>query len=475
MIFASYKFIVFFLIVITGFVALNKFKLYLVSELWLVLSSFYFYAQGSMSFLPFFIFTVFFNYIVGSMIIQQDGEYAIRNRKVLLAIGLAENILLLGYFKYTDFFISNYNLITKQAVPLRNIILPIGISFFTFQLIAYLVDCYRGETKEYTVINYLLFITFFPQLIVGPIVHHKDIVPQFESGKQFRLNERNIMLGILIFSIGCSKKLLLADPLTNYAQEFFKNVYAGGIFRRWTSVLAYTISYYFDLSGYADMAIGLALFFNIKLPQNFNSPYKARNFRDYWRRWHMSLSKFLSAYVFRSVYKKGDSSIRFYLAVMITFFVSGFWHGAGWRFVLWGIVNGIFVCAAHFMARRKWGLPFPLAWLLTFAGVVAARIIFVAHSIRDALYVYRSMFNFSEFSGMGLTEIFLASRKFIVFNSYTLSVLALGMCIAFLGKNTEEITDNFSPRYKYAVAAGMLLIISFFQMSSVANFLYFQF
>ncbi len=475
MIFASYKFIVFFLIVITGFIALNKFKLYLVSELWLVLSSFYFYAQGSMSFLPFFIFTVFFNYIVGSMIIQQDGEYAIRNRKVLLAIGLAENILLLGYFKYTDFFISNYNLITKQAIPLRNILLPIGISFFTFQLIAYLVDCYRGETKEYTVINYLLFITFFPQLIVGPIVHHKDIVPQFESGKQFRLNERNIMLGIFIFSIGCSKKLLLADPLTNYAQEFFQNVYAGGVFKRWTSVFAYTISYYFDLSGYADMAIGLALFFNIKLPQNFNSPYKARNFRDYWRRWHMSLSKFLSAYVFRSVYKKGQGSLRFYSAVMITFFVSGFWHGAGWRFVLWGIVNGIFVCAAHFMARRKWRLPFALAWILTFAGVVAARIIFVAHSVRDALYVYRSMFNFSEFSSMGLMEILLAVRKFIVFNSYTISVLILGMCIAFLGKNTEEITDNFSPQFKYAVAAGMLLTISFFQMSSVAKFLYFQF
>lgn len=475
MIFASYRFIYFFVIVITGFIILNKFKLYFVAELWLVLSSFYFYAQGSMAFSPFFIATIFFNYIVGSMIIQQDGEYATRNRKFLLAIGLTENILLLGYFKYTDFFISNYNLITNQAIPLRNILLPIGISFFTFQLIAYLVDCYRGETKEYTVINYLLFITFFPQLIVGPIVHHKDIVPQFETGKQFTLNMRNIMLGILIFSIGCSKKLLLADPLTNYAQDFFQNVYVGGIYKTWTSVLAYTISYYFDLSGYADMAIGLALFFNIKLPQNFNSPYKARNFKDYWRRWHMSLSKFLSAYVFRNVYKKGDGSFKFYLAVMITFFVSGFWHGAGWRFVLWGIINGIFVCAANFMTRRKWRLPFALAWLLTFAGVVAARVIFVSYSVKDALYVYKSMFNFREFDGMNLAGILSGARNFIVFNLYAVVILIIGMSIVFFGRNTDEITHNFSPKLKYAVAAGILLTMSFFQMSNVTKFLYFQF
>lgn len=475
MVFTSYSFLLFFIIVMTGFILLSRFKLYLVSELWLILSSFYFYAQGSMSFLPYFISTVFFNYIIGSMLIQIDGRYKKRNKKLLLTIGLIENILLLGYFKYADFFITNYNFVAGQDVPLKHIVLPIGISFFTFQLIAYLVDCYRGETKEYTVVNYLLFITFFPQLIVGPIVHHKDIVPQFESGKQFRLNKKNIMLGLLIFSIGTAKKTLIADPLTGYAREYFSNVYVTGLWKTWTSMLSYTVSYYFDLSGYADMAIGLALFFNIKLPQNFNSPYKARNFRDYWRRWHMSLSRFLSDYVFRNVYKKGSGSFNFYFAVMTTFFVSGFWHGAGWQFVLWGIINGIFVCAAHFMYRRKWKMPFIIAWSLTFAGVLGTRVLFVSSSISDALHVCKSLFNFSEFTGMSLTGIMQSGEKFIVFNLYIIITLVIGLGIAFFGKNTKDINENFTPKLRYAVVAGFLLMISLFQMTSVTDFLYFQF
>lgn len=475
MIFSSYSFLIFLIIVFAGFTTLNKLKLFFVSKLWLVLASFYFYAQGSMDFLPFFIATVFLNYILGSLIIQQQGEYANRNKKVLLIIGLVENIMLLGYFKYVDFFITNINFIAKLSIPLRNILLPIGISFFTFQLIAYLVDCYRGKTEEYTVINYLLFITFFPQLIVGPIVHHKEIVPQFASGKQFKINTRNIMLGILVFSIGCAKKTVLADPLTAYAQDFFNNVFVGGLWKTWTSVIAYTFSYYFDLSGYADMAIGLALFFNINLPQNFNSPYKARNFKDYWRRWHMTLSRFLSDYVFRNVYKKGDGSAKFYSAVMITFLVSGFWHGAGWRFVLWGLVNGVFVCAAHFMTRKKWKLPFIIAWTLTFAGVIATRILFVSFSVGDSIYVYKTLLNFSEFSGMPLIDIIKDGISFIAFNLYTIMTLLIAMGIAFFGKNTLKITEGFSPNIKYALIAGILLMISLFQMTTVTRFLYFQF
>lgn len=475
MIFSSYSFLGFFAVVFSVFVILNKLKLYSVSELWLVLASFYFYAQGTLEFLPYFMSTVFLNYVIGSLMVQQEGKFAAINRKALFAVGLIENIALLGYFKYTNFFIENYNLITGQAIPYRNIILPIGISFFTFQLIAYLVDCYRGETKEYTVLNYLLFITFFPQLIVGPIVHHKDIVPQFEEGRQNGINFKSIILGILIFSIGSAKKTLLADPLTTYAQAFFDNVYAGGLWRTWTAVFAYTFSYYFDLSGYADMAIGLGMFFNIRLPQNFNSPYKARNFRDYWRRWHMTLSKFLSDYVFRSVYKKGSGSVRFYTAVMITFFVSGFWHGAGWSFVLWGIINGIFVCMAHFMTRRKWSLPFPLAWTLTFAGIVGTRVLFVSNKLKDALFVYKTMFDFSELRGMGLSEIVHYAGRFAVFNFYTIAVLLLAMGIAFFARNTEQITDDFEPKLKFAIIAAILLCLSLFQMSGVTEFLYFQF
>jgi D-alanyl-lipoteichoic acid acyltransferase DltB (MBOAT superfamily) len=409
------------------------------------------------------------------MIIQQSGDYKIRNRRILLTIGILANVLLLGYYKYTDFFISNYNFLFGKTIPYRNIVLPIGISFFTFQLIAYIIDCYKGKTKEYSVINYLLFITFFPQLIVGPIVHHSDTIPQFEDVKQKKINFNNLFLGIFIFCIGCAKKTILADPLTDFAQPFFADVLSGGFFEKWTASIAYTFSYYFDLSGYADMAIGLGLFFNIKIPQNFNSPYKARNFKDYWRRWHMTLSRFLSDYIFRLTYRKGTGSLNFYISIMFTFFVSGFWHGAGWNFVLWGIINGIFVCMGHIMTGKKWSLPFPLAWLLTMLGVIATRILFVSKGIKDAFAIYKGMLDIRTVTQNGFLGVFNELYEFIFTNFYTVSVLILAICIALFTKNTSEITEKFSFKYKYAVISGVLFVISLFQMASVGNFLYFQF
>ena len=472
MIFTTYSFFIFLIIVLSVYRILNYFKLQQIAKIWLILASFYFYGQGGKSFLPFFIFSVFFNYVIGStLIVTKD----LRNRRFLLGLGLIENLGLLGYFKYANFFVENFNALTNANFSLGKIILPIGISFFTFQLIAYLVDCYRGETKEYSVVDYLLFITFFPQLIVGPIVHHKDIVPQFESENQSKFNREMFFLGLFIFAIGCGKKVLLADPLTNYAKPFFADVSAFGFFDGWLASISYTLSYYFDLSGYADMAIGMGLLFNVHLPQNFNSPYKARNFREYWRRWHMTLSRFLSDYVFRSIYKKGDNSFKFYFAVMTTFFVSGFWHGAGWQFIVWGIINGIFVCMAHFMYRREWSLPKSLAWGLTFAGVVATRILFVSKGITGAMDVYRKLFDLSSFSNMGLKELVHSLAKFAAYNAYTIFILIIAMGIAFFAKNTKEITEDFSLKYKHAIVIAVLLVVCLIQMTIVSDFLYFQF
>lgn len=472
MIFTTYSFFIFLTIVLIVYRLLNALKFQQIGKIWLVLASFYFYAQGGGPFFPFFLGTVFFNYIIGTTLIKTRDK---RNRIFLLLLGLVENLGLLGYFKYANFFIDNYNLVMDSNIVLGKIILPIGISFFTFQLIAYLVDCYRGETKDYSVVDYLLFITFFPQLIVGPIVHHKDMVPQFESEDQSIFNKENFFLGLFIFSLGCGKKVLLADPLTSYAKPFFANVNDLSFYHSWLASLSYTLSYYFDLSGYADMAIGMGLFFNIKLPENFNSPYKSRNFREYWRRWHMTLSRFLSDYVFRSIYNKGDGSFKFYFALMTTFFVSGFWHGAGWQFILWGIVNGIFVAMAHFMYRRKWALPKGLAWFLTFAGVVATRILFVSKGVSGAIAVYKKMFDFSSFAGLGFKEIIYNLCEFISYNSYTILILIIAMGISFFAKNTKEITEDSSFGYKHAIVIGVLLTISLIQMTIVSDFLYFQF
>ncbi|WP_207680619.1 MBOAT family O-acyltransferase [Desulfonema magnum] len=364
-----------------------------------------------------------------------------------------------------DFFILNINFFAEKKLPLLHIVLPIGISFFTFQLIAYLIDSYRCKTKGYSFLNYLLFITFFPQLIVGPIVHHRDVVPQYEDPNTSELNYKNISMGIFLFSIGCAKKILIADPLTSWAQPAFSHAQELTMLESWFSSISYTLSYYFDLSGYADMAIGLGSMFNIKIPINFNSPYKARNFADYWRRWHMTLSRFLGDYIFRSIFHKGDSARKFYFAIFITFLVSGFWHGAGWTFVVWGIFNGIFVIFAHAMTRANKRLPFFLAWFLTFSGVVLVRILFVSASFGDAIYVVKTLFDFSnlQFSGIPYASV------------GQLIYIAIGFFIVFFLPNSMEIKEKFRPNLKFAVFSAILLIFSMLNMSNVGDFLYFQF
>lgn len=472
MIFSSYTFIAFLMVVFSVYFTLNHYKKKQLAKIWLILSSFYFYAQGSPDFLPFFLGTVFFNYIIGTAIIRTlNPTY----KKALFVLGLIENLILLGYFKYVDFFLENINFIMRTDYPLQGIILPIGISFFTFQLVAYLVDCYRGHTKAYSLINYLLFITFFPQLIVGPIVHHAEVVPQFEDDTTSVLTLENVALGLFIFSIGCAKKVMLADPLTSFAAAYFSDITMGGPIHAQLGALAYTFSYYFDLSGYADMAIGLGLLFNIHLPQNFLSPYKSRNFKEYWRRWHISLSKFLSDYVFRTVYRKDATRSNFYLAIMITFLVSGFWHGAGWAFVAWGAFNGLFVCMAHFMTRKKWALPFPIAWTLTFIGVVGTRVLFVSPTLSEALYVLTKAINFTYYAGWAKSAILMDVIDYLILNAYSVLILIIGAFIAFAFKNTTELRKQFQYNMGYALATGSLIALSIFQMSLVADFLYFQF
>ena len=475
MIFSTYRFIFFFLpITFAVYFLLNRFRCYSMGKIWLVICSLYFYAQGSPAFFPFFLASVTFNYIFGMAMVHLEGDRSYQ-KKLLLFVSIMGNVALLGYYKYTDFFIENYNLLTGSDVALRHIVLPIGISFFTFQLIAFLIDCYRGETKQYDFINYLLFITFFPQLIVGPIIHHAEVVPQFENEKNLRLNFDHIALGLFLFSIGCAKKILLADPLTTDAQSFFNNIPANAdLMQSWFSSIEYTVSYYFDLSGYADMAIGLGWMFNIRIPQNFDSPYKARNFQDYWRRWHMTLSRFLSNYIFRSVYQKGNPWRNYYTATMVTFFVSGFWHGAGWTFVVWGILNGALVCIASWMKRKNLKMHFVPAFLLTAIGVVLARVLFVSSSFTDAALVYRGLFNFASL-GNSLSQPLKTIWHFLYWHKTYGSRLYIGLFICWFLPNSRQMTEKFKPGIKTLLFSVVLLLVCIFNMNKVVQFLYFQF
>jgi len=300
MLFNSYEFIFVFL-PITFFVYfyLNHKRFTEASKVFLVCSSLFFYSWWSIAYLPMILVSMIFNYVIGRSLNKTFNNHdKVSVRRLILIFGVVLNLSLLGYFKYADFFLENINIaLSVNAEPL-NLLLPLAISFFTFQQIAYLVDTYRQETKEYSFLNYALFVTFFPQLIAGPIVHHKEMMPQFAKIRNKIKNYKNIAMGLFIFSIGLFKKVVIADTFAVWANNGFDVATTLSLFEAWATSLSYTFQLYFDFSGYTDMAIGLALLFNIRLPINFNSPYKATNIQDFWRRWHITLSRFLRDYVY---------------------------------------------------------------------------------------------------------------------------------------------------------------------------------
>ncbi|QHG91975.1 MBOAT family protein [Sulfurimonas sp. CVO] len=460
MLFNSYEFIFLFLpILFFGYFFLTSKRLIIASKVWLVLGSLFFYSWWNPIYLPLILGSMTFNYLVGKSL-------GYKATKPMLTLGIVGNVVLLGYFKYADFFIENYNWVLGADANLLHLALPLAISYFTFQQIAFLVDSYRGETKEYNFLNYSMFITFFPQLLMGPIMHHKEIIPQFQERWKLVIRWENVSLGLFIFAIGLAKKTLLGDPLTDYAQNAFDHAQDLSMIEAWYAAVSYVLSYYFDLSGYADMAIGIGKMFNINIPLNFNSPYKARNFAEYWQRWHMTLSRFLSDYVYKSLGGNKRVAWVMYLNIMITFFVSGFWHGAGWTFVVWGLLNGIFVVMAHMMRKAKFEMNFYIAWGLMFLGVIITRVLFVSDNFSDAWYVTYTMF---DISNLRFTHMPYADKWFQT------PYIIVGLILALFFKNSIEISKDFKPNSIYLSYTVILLTASLFTFSKAKEFLYFQF
>lgn len=473
MIFSSYAFIfIFFPVAFAGYRLTARFMGVTASKVWLVAASLWFYAQGNIVFLPLLAGTMLINYgIVYLLDRHPKGSFTARP---LLAFAIAENLGLLFYFKYMNFFIGNLNRFFGTEIALKSIILPLGISFYTFLILTYVVEVYRGSSKKGSFLDYAVFVTFFPHLIVGPIVHHDDLVGQLHKEDFSKVIGKNIMLGILMFSIGCAKKILIADPLITHAQHFYNVMGNGNFFEAWGGVFSYTFAYYFDFSGYTDMALGLALFFNIKLPVNFDSPYKSRNFADFWRRWNITISQFFYDYIFKNIFHFGNRLGKLILAVMATFLVSGLWHGAGWHFIFWGIANGILVCAANIMTLKRKKLPFALAWALTFLFILITRVLFDSNSMTQAISVYKSL--------LDIRPLFENAGAFIhlgisyIKSNFTVALLTLaGAAICFFAPNTRQISERFQPKWYYAVFSGALLTASLFYMGTVSNFLYFAF
>ncbi len=401
MFFNSLAFILVFLpLTVIGFYVIGAKGHHRVAVSWLVGASLLFYSWWNPAYLSLILLSILFNYAIG-VTLTSGGR---TNRKLLLIAGISLNLALLGYYKYAFFIIENINIAGDFEFYIDDVALPLAISFFTFQQIAYLVDAYKKETKEYNFLYYCLFVTFFPQLVAGPIVHHKEMMPQFLSNFIYKLNDKNIAIGLTIFTIGLFKKVVIADNAALYANPVFdavENGLAVTFFDAWLGALAYTFQLYFDFSGYSDMAIGLARLFGIRIPLNFNSPYKAVSIVDFWRRWHMTLSRFLRDYLYFPMGGNRRGKSRRYFNLIITMILGGLWHGASWTFVFWGLLHGLYLIINHiwrsFRSRLVSIQKLPTRYLtvfprlITFLSVVIAWVFFRSESFQGAWHILLAM------------------------------------------------------------------------------------
>ena len=473
MIFSSYKFIfLFFPAVWLGFLALRRWLGSTAVKVWLVAASLLFYALGQPDYALMFAATVAVNYL---LMLGMDRAKKSPWRHVLFAAALVWDLGLLVYFKYLDFFKETVNLVFGTELSLLRPALPIGISFFTFQILAYTAALWRGGAKLPGALDYAVFITFFPQLIVGPLMRNEELVPQIQGDGLLEKGRIDLRRGLMLFSFGCAKKVLLATPLIDMAQEFYSGTVAfASVPAAWLGVFAYVFAYYFDFSGYIDMARGLGYFFGVELPVNFDSPYKARDFADFWRRWNMTVSRFWSDTVFNNLFGFGDGIGRLIFATVATFTVSGLWHGAGWHFVVWGVVNGLLVSLANVRrVRRRKPLPAWLGVTVTFIVGGLVRVLFDANGLTQALEVYKRLFAFGEM--IHVRTMWNELLYFVTTHPEGTAALVLGAAVCFLLPNTNSISKKTDFRWYDAAVCGALLGLSLFFMTGVSKFLYFNF
>jgi D-alanyl-lipoteichoic acid acyltransferase DltB (MBOAT superfamily) len=478
MLFNSYPFIFIFLpIVLAGYFWLGR-SSNLAPVVWLALASLVFYSVSNWQFVGLLLASVAFNYFVGWLLIAK--QLRATARFATLTLGVAGDLTVLGAFKYAGFFAANMNALFSTGIAV-NILLPVGISFYTFTQIAFLVDAYRGNVARYGLPHYALFVTYFPHLIAGPILHHKDMIPQFESERTKRPDPHLILCGLIIFAVGLFKKTCLADGIQPLVAPAFGANYPS-FDQAWIGALAYTFQLYFDFSGYSDMAIGISLMFGIFLPLNFNSPYKATSIIDFWRRWHMTLSQFLRDYLYIPLGGNRHGRTLRYVNLMITMLLGGLWHGAAWTFVVWGALHGAYLCVNHAwsnyapaVAPRFARAANAAAFVLTFISVVVAWVFFRADSISSATFVLSRMADPTNIV-FGRGE--MANAMFI----------AVYAAIAWFAPNTQEIMgydhknrvvgENLNgwlrrPGFLYAAAA--TLAFGVLGISQHSEFIYFRF
>ncbi len=481
-----------------------------------------FYAVWNPLYLPLLLLSIGVNFAIGRQLTlcatgsksnrQAQSKGWLKNRPgTLLCLGLIFNLSLIAYYKYADFLAASLlpnslyqslNDMGNGNWSLAQIALPLAISFFTFQQVGYLVDAYKGQAPVYSWGDYSLFVSFFPQLIAGPIVRHTDVIKQFHKPQTFSLSRRNVALGLTGFTLGLAKKVLIADSLSPWVADIFSHAGEVTCLEAWVGAISYTLQLYFDFSGYSDMAIGIGLLFNISLPVNFNSPYKSTSIVEFWRRWHITLSNFLRDYLYIPLGGSRHGNLRRYGNLMMTMLLGGLWHGAGWPFVLWGGLQGAYLCINHGwhwfnqrLAQAKLpmlALSAGVSWLITLVAVIAGWVIFRAQTLADGLTLLKTMAGGNGVSLPGsptgkLAFLQAAGIKIVSWTSFPYlpvvensRLLAIGILIGLLLicvvlPNTQQILGQMRLNRRWAVSVGLLSVLCLLSLNQVSEFLYFQF
>ncbi len=473
---------------------------------WLAMASIFFYAHWSIKALPVLMISICLNYWFGTLLTKQE----LKHRQAILILAITANLVVLGYYKYINFFIDNINDVrdVMELDPLDSIsiFLPIGISFFTFTQIAFLIDNYLGKVKERNFIQYTLFVSFFPHLLAGPLLHHRQMMPQFSMPENFVIQKEKVVTGLLIFTIGLAKKLLIADTLNNYVSTFYNSLAQGfdpNFLASWTACLGYTFQLYFDFSGYSDMAVGTALLFGIWLPFNFNSPLRATSIIDFWQRWHITLTKYVGDYLYMPItlqfMRLGQnlpSVFGFIFSLVIptvfVFLILGFWHGANWTYVVFGGMHGLYIVTNHLWRKvvhvpgKQNGkiqsykvLRVASGWILTFLAVNIACVMFRSDSIPTAVMVYKGMLGFNGYSLGNMPNI----QAWIVNLKVILLAMTSAFLIVFIMPNTISIASfsekSFTGKKTLTYVSIAILIGTIYALLQLnfyeSPFLYFQF
>lgn len=485
MLFNSYIFIfLFFPLVLIGYYGLGRAGLYKPVLAFLTGMSLWFYGYNDIHYLAILVISILINYGIVTLMSHLEN----RGRKTCLAAGILLNTGILFYFKYYDFFTENVNAVLKTDLPLLNLVLPLGISFYTFQQLSYVIDAYKKECENYSFLEYAAYVSYFPQLIAGPIVYHSELIPQFRDSANRKLKFENLSRGLYAFALGLAKKVLIADTLSKVVTVGYDNIPELNTFSTLLVMICYSLQIYFDFSGYCDMAYGLAYMMNIKLPVNFNSPYKAGSVSEFWDRWHMTLTRFFTKYVYIPLGGNRKGKTRTYINVMIVFLVSGLWHGANWTFILWGALHGIISVFEKAVNRSALRIPKWLKTGVSFLFVTFAWSLFRAPSITDALLLWRQLFHggFSLYQPirdkfLELIEVSLLYRLGLsgILEAYpwlvltVFAVILLAAC--FFMKNTQEKVSEMKYSVRKYLVVVVLMVWSILSLSEISEFLYFNF